>query len=346
MATSLCFSPRFVVPKANWQLPDFWNYRSVRVSHERRCIYPTAEKWVEAAGYLFAWCLRKHRLELYALGLFFNHHHKDVGHPLIDGPQARARYSDLFQSFHWWYWRLLVTAGGWQHGPAYTPRERTYQGPSLDAEQIWHDLTYDTANPVAAGFFKRSKDYPGLCLQPENVTEPRVFKRNSLIAQLDPERKIFEDDELELKLSIPRPFKHMSPEEYQAEFRRRLDAYEAEVAHDRVHRVRKAVRICNSVRLGKRLGKKDMVEMTRGKQPPTRKKEHYRVGATDSEMRQAFFELRRQFWADTRTALEAVRAGEANVVFPAGTYGWSKLLNAELGPPPDRPWAQACWHPD
>lgn len=326
-----------------YQLSTFLNYRANRVAFERRCIYPTSPKWVEALGYILGWCLRKHVLELYAFCYFFNHGHYDLGHPFEDAPDVEPRFSAFFEDLHWWNQRLLQKAGGWEHGPAYTRLERTYQGPSLDADQVWHDLCYDTAQAVAAGFFRRSRQYPGLCFQPEDVLQPRIFRRNELIEKLDPERQYFLDDEIEVRLSIPRPFRHMTPEEYVQEFRTRLDQYEASAAPPRVHAPHQARKICNATRLGQRLTPEDLHRKTRAKRAPKRPPGHAPVNSTDPNLKREFYAQRRDFWSRHQRAFLELRAGRRDVRFPLGTYGWRRRLNVAISaepvsnPPENRP---------
>jgi hypothetical protein len=271
--------------------------------------------------------------------LFFTHDHLDQGHPPDEDPEVVARYSDLSQSFHYYCWRLLRANQDWPDMPVYSRLERTHQGPTLDAEEFWRVLCYDTAQAVAAGLFKRTRDYPGLVFLPDDVRRPRTFRRNHLIDAIDPERLMFPDDEVSIQLGIPSFFSHMTREEYADEFERRLEAYEREVGPRRVHPVQKARAICNSIPIGKRLTPEDIEEKTRGHRRPRRSAQGPTpVWTSKPELRIAHEQERNEFYSAHRTASRALAAGNQNVRFPAGTYGWRKRLNVEVDPLPEAAW--------
>ena len=303
------------------QRPDFPNYRTNRTSNGGRVIYSCGKEWVEAIGFLLAEFLSVHKLELYAGCFFFTHDHLDLGHPAADSAEEVPRFSAFFEDFHWWvFW--LLKQNGWEHGPVYNPLERTYQGPSLDSDQIWWDLVYDTSQAVTAGFVRRSKHYVGLCFQPEDVLKPRRFRRNRLIDRIDPDRKRFPREVASIQLGVPRPFQHLSREEYAEEFRRRLDEYEDSVANPRAKTVWQAAADCRRRTIGK-------VLRTNGESRPNRVRSTLRpqpVNSTRNELKRAYRKQRREFWQEHRSSYESLQEDSHDVKFPPGTYLWRRKL--------------------
>jgi hypothetical protein len=337
-ASRACAVTTEVTMKPLHQRPDFPNYRLNRTSHQRRVIFSCEKVWVEAIGYLLAFFLDKHRLELYAGCFFFTHDHLDLGHPIVDAIDAEPRFSAFLEEFHWWVFWLLKTHG-WDEGPVFNRFERTYQGPSLDAEQVWWDLVYDTAQAVTAGFVRRSKHYVGLVFQPENVRDPREFGRNALIDAIDPDRRLFPEDTLSVKLSIPRPFRHMSDDEYIEEFRSRLDAYESRVANPRARIPREAARICRRRRIGEKIGDHDDDDYRSGHpKPPRSTLRPQPVNSTIPELAAKYRAERREFWEEHDLSYQLLRSGARGVKFPAGSYFWRRRL--DLGCLPCEP---GCW---
>ena len=333
--------------RALYQRSDFPSYRGCRKSHQSRVIYPTYDAWTEAFGYLLACCLEDAGLELHGGSLFVTHEHFHVGHPHYDDAMVEARYSRLWEEFHFLVWRLLMSRG-WKFGPAYSRLERTHQGPVLDADEFWRTICYDTAQAVAAGFFKRSGDYPGLVFLPEDVLTPRVFSRNSLIDELDPERQRFPKKEVSIQLGIPRIFSHLTRKQYSDAFAKKLKDYEDDVGPKRVHTKSRAVENCHSLSLGKRLSLDDILEKTRGHQPPPNFARGFSpFYSSKTEIKLSFKEERTQFHRKHKDAYDGMKAGKPNVKFPSGTYGWRRLLNVEVEPPESTAWAnQPLWWPD
>jgi hypothetical protein len=327
-----------------YQRADFPSYRGSRSSYQRRVVYPVGKKWVETQGYLLGVCLKRCQLELHAGCLVFTHDHLDMGHPWRDDARVQARFSDLWEMFHYWIWRVL-RANGWKHGPAYAPRERTYQGPTLDEEGMWHALCYDTAQAVKAGMVKRSSDYPGLVFLPKDVKEPRRFRRTSLLAGFEEE---FPDEEVSIQLGIPRMFAHMTPDEYVREFEARLEAYEDEVGPERVRPLYQLERDLRALRPGTRLSEERERELTRGKPaPPDFTPGAAPVTCSDPELKLAYYRERTEFWDRHSEASDELRTQNTKPVFPVGTYGWRKRLNVPIEEPEQPCWAKRpLWMPD
>ncbi len=334
MPASLSVLPE-VGMKPMYLNPEFPNYRVNRTSNENRLIHPVTEEWVNAQGYLVAWCAAKHGIELYAVCFWLTHHHLDMGQ-IAELAKSCAdecpRFSDFLTDLHYYLFRIHQ-AQGWEHGSVMNPRERTDQRPSLDAEQIWWDLVYDTANPVKDGFYEKSSEYPGLCLQPENVTEPVWFVRNRLIDAIRTDDSLFDVERISLQLSIPRPFKHLDPEEYQKEFRTRLDEYEARVRSPRANSEKSTRRLLTRTRGGIIRSRKTRTTSRKGRT----RTHNPGVNTTKPALRKAFYKERNDFWDQHREAREFLRSKKTRVAFPPGTYWWRRVLNVDVKSKPDPP---------
>lgn len=165
-------------------------------------------------------------------------------------------------------------------------------------------VAYALANPVSAGLVRTGRVWPGVWSDPDAIGGPAIEVRR-------PERFFAEDGALpetaELSFTVPPGFS--SAAEFRERVVRTVEECEKEEVAKRGARgflgVAKVLATKPTARARSR-------EERRGLSP--------RVAARDRWIRiEAVAELKR-FRADHRDALEAYRAKDKNVVFPAGTY--------------------------
>lgn len=327
-----------------YQRADFPSYRMNRKSCGSKVIYSSKPKWVEALGFVLGACLKQFELELHAACFNYNHDHMCAGHPWHDDATTAPRFAAFNQRFRFLWWLVLKANENWE-GPAYTRKERTDQGAVLDAEEYWRVATYDTAQAIKVGLFQRTKDDPSLVFLPEDVLEPRVFRRNSIIDKVDPDRVLFPFDEVSIQLGVPRIFSHLTREEYAKEFANQLEAYEDEVGPKRVYSVESTKNRCHKLRIGQPVGRD--THKTRGRRRRNAPQTRRPVYTSKPELRKAYRDEESAFFAAHQTSYEDMKKHGRAVVFPTGTSGWRRLMNVPVSPPPTTCWAnQPLWWPD
>jgi hypothetical protein len=173
----------------------------------------------------------------------------------------------------------------------------------VSPQDIVDKTAYVLANPVSAGLVRSGRLWPGLWSDPERIgASPVVVSRP---------RHFFAakgalPEKLELELTVPPGF--ASP----AEFRERVIAALREREKEAERRVRRDFLGAAKVLSQKPTGRPGSVEPRRNLNP--------RVAAGNTWSRIETLASMMEFVRAYRAALAARRAGESDVIFPAGTY--------------------------
>jgi hypothetical protein len=216
----------------------------------------------------------------------------------------------------------------------------------LDAGACIRKLCYDMGQAVKAGLFESGEYYPGLCFRPTNLTEPLTFRRNSLIAAIDPDGSRFPAKVLSLKLSIPRPFLHLGRAAYKEVLQDALNDYESSVASPSASTPNGMV-ACRSARLGRQFKKVRQRWEKHGDIHYTPEENNPRAYSSDPALTAAFEQEKREFNRQHQTSFELLREGHGAVRFPAGSYRWRKLLKLPSLAAPRPCYADVeLWFPD
>jgi REP-associated tyrosine transposase len=247
--------------------------------------------------FVLAVAARRHGIVLHAACVMSDHYHLVVTDPRADLP----RFSQLLDA-------VVARA----LNAAYGRRESFWAPASYSAvtlvspEDVLDKIVYTLANPVSAGLVARGAEWPGLWSAPDRignageiVQRPEHFfsKKGTM-----PERE-------SLVFAVPPGF--ASGEAFRAEVEARLAAREGEKAEElrsrggQVEGVRRV--------LGRR-------HTDRARSPEPRGGVNPRVAARDRWERIEALGRRAEFLQAYRVALEKLRGGERDVVFPPGTY--------------------------
>jgi hypothetical protein len=316
-----------------------------------------------------AFLIKKLGLEAYAFVLAITHHHDILGHLLNSDLMRIPAFSEFFQKWHGMC-SELANKRGWDFGPFFDRTERTKQSAIIDGETLLRKIAYCMTQYTKAGFVKSDyemRDVGVPILMPDNLFEPLVFERNSLIDEIDPTGTRFGEfdrekgQRMELLLAVPRPFKHLSREQYYEILSRAVEEREALLAEERGSKRLRGIKAARRPRLGDgprnfrrtgytvsvRLGLKRNRKVRRQRGQRHKPRDPYRgVTCADPVLLAAFHEDQSEFRRQHRDSVERVRNGERDVAFPAGSYGRRVQLDAPCLPAKPGPWAELpTWQP-
>ncbi len=246
--------------------------------------------------YVLAVAARIHRIEVHAFCVLSNHYHL-----LVTDPEARLpafmQYLDSLVAR-----AVNASLGRWE---GFWSSDNSYSAVTpVAAVDVVRKAAYILANPVAAGLVRSAREWPGLWSAPEQIGSARFVA---------PRPDVFFSPtggmpaSAELVLTTPRGF--ASPEEFQAAVAASLRELEEEARRE----------------IGPRgfLGVKRVRAQSPFARPAAgepRRELSPRVAARDKWKRIEALSRLLEFLRAYRAAWRARRMGDADALFPAGTY--------------------------
>ncbi len=292
--------PRIVIPGKTWHI--------TRRAVLRHYLLVPSEALTNLFQYILAYVAKKYGIQVHALCVMSDHFH-------IVLTDTRGMLPRFLQEFN-----RIVAMGvkeihGWedQVWESKPTREILLRKPQAIIEAI----AYVMANPVAAGSVKYSYQWPGAITLPHALGNG-VIKATRPSFYFDPKNPQWEE-EMTLTLTLP---PHVSQEEA-ATFRRqvavelmRLEKSAHGEAREKGWSFLGAVRVMRQSPRDRAKTPKPRVERN-----PT-----FAVGRGNAEALKEAIESERAFVNHYYRALEKWRAGDRDVVFPAGTW-WMRVFH-------------------
>jgi REP element-mobilizing transposase RayT len=247
--------------------------------------------------FVLAVAAKRHGIVLHAACVMSDHYHLVLTDPradlprfnqLLDGVVARALNASYGRSESFW-------------APS------SYSAVTLvSPEDVLDKIVYTLANPVSAGLVARGEEWPGLWSAPERVgTAGEIVQRPARFFSKKgtmPEREL-------LTFAVPRGF--ASKEAFRAEVAARLAAREREKAEELASRGERVQGVHRVLRQ-RHTDRARSYEQRGGLKP--------QVASRDRWKRIEALGRRVEFLQAYRDALEKLRGGYRDVVFPPGTY--------------------------
>ena len=282
-------APRQVLPATT--------YLVTRRCAQRQFLLRPSSTTNDVFRYLLAVASQRFQIQVHVYCVLSNHFHLVVTDPDARLP-AFGQYLDALVAR-----AVNASLGRWESFWA----PSSYSAVALQSPaDVIDKIAYALANPVAAGLVARARDWPGLWTDPEAIGGcPLVAKRPSKFFR----RSGYLPEEVELALVVPPGFSSA------AEFRDQLRSALAELEQ----RARCDVSSSGRGFLGeaKVLGQDPRRRPVAGEPRRTLKP---RVASRDKWKRiEALLRLV-EFLRQYRLAWSALRSGERDAVFPAGTY--------------------------
>jgi REP element-mobilizing transposase RayT len=283
----------------------------------RRCIErrymlrPDAE--VRAAmEYLAAVAVARYGMELIGMVVMSNHYHLILH-------DVHGRYPAFLQ----WFDSLVARVVNCRRGRwgRFWDGDSVHVEHLLTAEAVERKLVYLACNPMRAGLVERGADWPGVRSSPQVwVGSPKVVSRPTFFFRRDgvmPETA-------ELVYSVPPTHRGMTAAEFSARIARRVSEEE------------ERLRAEHAKAGGSYLGARGVLRQRWTAVPRTPEVHRQRkpLVAGDGPSRSAALEAIRLFRWGYADALDGWRAGDRDIVFPAGTWRMRVLHGAGRHPPP------------
>jgi REP element-mobilizing transposase RayT len=272
-------------------------YLVTRRCAQQQFLLKPSETVTAVFGYVLAVAARRYGILVHAYCVMSNHFHLVVTDPTAQLPDFEQYLASLVAR------ALNAFYGRWEAfwGPS------SYSAVKLvTPDDIVEKAAYTLANPVAAGLVRHGREWPGLWSSPERVGgRPERVERPKLFFSTTG----FMPESETLELVAPPGF--ASAEEFRAELRARLEEHEQKAAGALEAKGRGFLGV-------RRVLAQKHTDRPAGREP--RRKLNPRIAARDKWKRiEALLRLK-EFLKAYREALELLRRGITNVVFPAGTY--------------------------
>ena len=280
--------------------------------------------------YLLAYYAERYSLKLLGIALMSNHVHIVVW-------DTKGNLGDFKRDFFQTTSRANNTLRG-RSGTTWEPGVGSHHLFLFDADIVADKLAYALANPVEAGLVERHDQWPGAISRADSCPrEPQVFKRPDDVPFFG-DRTVFPD---EVTLTFVAP-PDTTPKAFAADVAQRVADREAEAKRtrqaDRADRRAKGEHISNSLPLDTTRGAKACKRVPWVHKPAQRqKRDRHRIRPMFAGPKAVVERLAardRQFLSDYREAMDAFRAGQRDVVFPAGTFAMAYRYGANVAPAP------------
>ncbi len=252
----------------------------------------------QIVGYCLAAAAERTGVVLHTVCVMSNHWHAVVSDP-------EARLPEFLERAH----RLIAKCqnaalGRWENLWSSEKTSVVF----LAAEQdVLDKMAYVIANPTAAGLVRSPDDWPGIITrrlgEQQTIEMPDHF--------FDEGNTEIDVDDVVLEFVRPGIFERLSDEE--------LNSKLFDAVAERVRKARAAMRSAGRSFLGV-VGVLRQAFTAAPATEEVRRKLNPRVAAANPLIRAAALRALQQFIAQYRDAWAAWRAGEANVLFPLGTY--------------------------
>ena len=292
--------PRIVIPGKTWHI--------TRRTVLRHFLLVPSEALTNLFRYILIYAAKKYGIQVHALCVMSNHYHMVLTDTRGTLPRFLQEFNRVValgvKCIHGWEDQV------WESKPA---KEIELRKP----QAIIAAIAYVMANPVAAGSVEHAHQWPGAITLPHELGNG-VIKATRPSFYFDPKNPQWEE-EMTLPITLP---PNVTQEEG-ARFRSQV-AIELMRLEKKAHREmrEKGWSFLGAVRV-MRLSPTD-----RAKKPKPRVERNptFAVGQGNAEALKEAIEERRAFLSHYYQALEKWRAGDRDVVFPAGTW-WMRVFH-------------------
>ena len=279
---------------------------------ERRYLLRPDAEVSRAMEYLAAVAVARYGMELIGMVVMSNHYHLILH-------DVRGCYPAFLQ----WFDSLVARVVNCRRGRwgRFWDGDAVHVEHLLTAEAVERKLVYLACNPTRAGLVERGAEWPGVRSSPQVwVGLPKVVSRPTFFFRRDgvmPETA-------ELVYSVPPTHRGMTSAEFSARIARRVSEEEERLRAEQA----KAGRSYLGVRgiLRQRWTSAPGTSEARRQPKP--------LVAGDGLSRSVALEAIRGFRWEYAGALETWRAGDREILFPAGTWQMRALHGAGRHPPP------------
>lgn len=293
--------PRCIVPGAS--------YLITRRTSQRQFLLKPSPTVVQVFLYALGFTAQQYGIVLHAFVLMSNHYHLVLTDPhavlpdfIRDLNSLLARVLNALRSRRENFWS--------SDKPSYVVLAAI--------EDVLRKCAYVLTNPVASGLVRTRFEWPGAISRVDQIGGPvlRIEKPRFFFGKTFP-------DAVEIRLVPPPELGGLSGEEFRGELLELTEAREERLREERV-------------REGKSfLGRKKVLAQSPFDRPEGSggySGEHPSIAAEDEETRRAAIERLQIFIQEYRAALARFRAGERDVVFPAGTWKMRVLFGVRCEP--------------
>jgi len=273
-----------------------------RRTSQRQFLLKPSELTNQTFGYILAVAAARYRIQLHAVVVLSNHYHLVLTDPFAQLPDFNQYLDSLVAR------AMNASYGRWESFWA----PGSFSAVTLvDQEAVVEKAAYALANPAAAGLVAAGREWPGLWSAPESIGGAWLsFERpDHFFSETG-----FMPERATLELSTPPGFE---AEEFRALLAARLAEKEREAGRTLAAEGR---RFMGARRV---LAQKHTDSPVSGE---PRRRLNPRIASRDKWKRIEALTRLKSFLKDYREALQKLRAGIADVVFPHGTYRLRVLL--------------------
>jgi len=288
-------------------LPNKTYFISRRCTHRKFFLKPTPRN-----NQIILYCLAVAALQtgviIHAVCVLSNHYHI-----ILTDPHARAA------EFYGWLHKYVAKALNASYGRFENlwSSEKTSVITLAAGEDVLGKIVYTMNNPVAAGLVARGENWPGVWLYKKSHSQ--IVKRPDVYFSEDGSMP----NEVQLNIEPPPQFQSIG-----------FKAYEQQVAAMLEQEAQKKAEEMLS------LGRSFMgVKKIRHQDPydnPTSREKRFginpKIAAKNKWLRIEAIQRHKEFQKQYRAALARWRAGDRNVVFPAGTYALRIYAGVKCAP--------------
>ena len=285
-------------------------YAGARRCSERRFFLTPSSGLNKLVKYCLAWAADRNGIELHGYCVMSNH-----VHPVYTDPHGRD--PDFRRDFH----SILARARNAQLGRS----ESLWCPPANDVTELVDEgaqvagYAYALANPVKDGLVMYGYQWPGLRSKPKEIGKVEHVRRPSFFFDSDGLPAI-----VELRLTVPPALQHMPREKA------------IRVLEDAVQRKETEERRRHLASGGRFAGRRRVRRTDPFSSPTTRQTVHSgtnpRIKCADVGARKRALDRLRVFWEEHERARQRYLRGDAEVVFPAGTYAMRLLAGVPCVP--------------